>query len=101
MTLDFSNGSISGDGSDPVGAYTWTGIYDTNAETCQLKKTYVGAHSVEYSGYADENGIWGKWTIKKQRSGEFHIWPKKRGAGEDNTEVKKAVNEAAGIVVSG
>jgi hypothetical protein len=50
------------------------------------------------SRYADENGIWGKWAIKKWRSGEFHIWPKKRGAGENNEEVKEAVNEAAGTM---
>ncbi|MES1161383.1 MAG: hypothetical protein ABUM51_11535 [Bacteroidota bacterium] len=92
MTLDFSNGTIHGAGSDPVGVYTWTGTYDTKAETCQLAKTYVGAHSVEYSGYADENGIWGKWSIKKRSTGEFHIWPKKKGAGEDNEEIKEAVN---------
>ena len=98
MTLDFSNGSISGDGSDPIGADTWTGTYDTKAETCQLKKTYVGAHSVWYTGYADKNGIWGKWTIKKSRSGEFHIWPKKRGTGQNDVEVKEAVNEAAGTM---
>jgi hypothetical protein len=89
MTPDFSNGHISGSGSDPVGAYHWTGTYDTKAETCQLTKTYVGAHSVEYSGYADENGIWGKWAIKRWRSGEFHIWPKKMGSAEGNEENKR------------
>jgi len=54
----------------------------------------VGAHSVEYTGYADENGIWGKWSIKKGRAGEFHIWPKKKGAGEDNVGIKEEVKEA-------
>jgi len=100
MTLDFLNGSISGDGSDPVGSYTWTGTYDTKAETCHLKKTYPGAHTVEYSGYADENGIWGKWTIRKSRSGTFHVWPKKKGRGEDNEEVKEAVKVRAGTMFS-
>lgn len=92
MTLDFSSDRVTGSGSDPVGVYTWSGTYDTRSETCQLTKTYVGAHSVEYSGYVDENGIWGKWIIKKWRAGEFHIWPKKNGAGEENTEGKEAVN---------
>jgi hypothetical protein len=95
MTLDFANGMVTGSGSDPVGVYTWTGTYDTKAETCQLRKTYEGAHSVEYSGYADENGIWGKWKIMRT-TGEFHIWPKKRGEGEDSEQVKEAVNEGAG-----
>ena len=99
MTLDFSGGRITGSGSDPVGAYTWTGTYNTKAETCSLKKMYVGAHTVEYSGYADENGIWGKWNIRKVFTGEFHIWPKKQGVGGDEQEVKEAVNVAAGTMV--
>lgn len=99
MTLDFSGGRITGSGSDPVGNYTWTGTYDTKAETCSLKKTYPGSHSVEYSGYADENGIWGKWTIRKWSAGEFHIWPKKKGVSCYNEEVNKAVREAVNEVV--
>lgn len=93
MTLDFAGGHITGGGSDPVGAYTWTGTYDTKGETCSLQKTYPGSHSVEYSGYADENGIWGKWTIRKWLAGEFHIWPKKKDAASDNEEQKEAVND--------
>jgi hypothetical protein len=94
MTLDFANGQITGSGSDPIGAYTWTGTYDTTAETCKLKKTYPGAHSVEYTGYADENGIWGKWKIMIWRSGEFHIWPKKAGTAEGDENTNTAANEA-------
>ncbi|HXD78026.1 MAG TPA: hypothetical protein VN616_09485 [Puia sp.] len=88
MTLEFAGGHITGSGSDPVGAYTWTGTYDTKAETCALTKRYAGAHSVEYSGYADENGIWGKWSIRKMAAGAFHIWPKKSemGAGAEEEE---------------
>jgi hypothetical protein len=96
MTLDFSNGRITGSGSDPVGAYTWTGTYDPKAETCTLTKAYPGSHSVVYNGYADENGIWGKWNIRKLTSGEFHIWPKKKDRENENEEVEEAVNEAAG-----
>ena len=96
MTLDFSGGCITGSGSDPVGFHTWTGTYDTKAETCSLQKTYPGKHSVEYSGYADENGIWGKWTIRKHGAGEFHIWPKKKDASSDNTQEKKLAKEIAG-----
>jgi hypothetical protein len=91
MTLDFANGVISGAGSDPVGAYAWTGTYDTKAETCQLTKTYVGAHSVVYTGYADENGIWGKWKLA-WTTGDFHIWPKKNGTQGEEGEVKAAIN---------
>ena len=71
MTLDFCNGTVTGSGFDPVGGYTWTGGYDLKAETCRLTKTYLGGHSVEYSGYADENGIWGKWKLLGT-TGDFH-----------------------------
>lgn len=91
MTLDFSAGLITGSGSDPVGVYAWTGTYDTKAETCSLKKTYLGRHSVEYTGYADENGIWGKWIIPKMGAGEFHIWPKKNEMGTDDAVAQEEV----------
>jgi hypothetical protein len=100
MTLDFSGGTITGSGSDPVGAYAWTGSYDTKAETCTLRKTYVGKHSVEYSGYADENGIWGKWNIRNLSAGGFHIWPKKHGSGSDSEEEKEEVNETTLTMVN-
>jgi hypothetical protein len=99
MTLDFSNGSVTGSGSDPVGTYSWTGTYDTKAGTCSLIKTYPGSHSVEYSGDADENGIWGKWMIKRYSAGEFHIWPKKKGQEQDEEETKEAVKEATGKMI--
>jgi hypothetical protein len=97
MTLDFTNGHITGSGSDPVGSYTWTGTYDTKAETCRLTKTYLGAHSVDHTGYVDENGIWGKWKIKIWKSGDFHIWPKKTGTtgADENTNV--AANAIASV----
>jgi hypothetical protein len=94
MTLDFANGHVTGAGTDPIGPYPWTGTYDTEAETCTLKKNYPGAHSVDYSGYADENGIWGKWSIKIWRSGDFHIWPKKAGASDADENTNAAANVA-------
>jgi hypothetical protein len=99
MSLDFASGKVTGSGSDPVGAYIWSGTYDPKAETCQLTKQYVGAHSVEYSGYADENGIWGKWGIRSGRTGEFHIWPKKLGATDGEKEEKEAVQAKTGQMV--
>jgi len=92
MTLDFPGGRVTGTGSDPVGAYSWTGTYDTKAGTCSLKKTYSGRHSVEYKGYADENGIWGKWSIWiVVARGDFHIWPKKKGVGGGSEKENQAV----------
>ena len=90
MTLEFAGGRITGAGSDPVGAYTWTGSYDTKAGTCSIKKTYPGRHSVQYKGNADENGIWGNWSIWIILArGDFHIWPKRKGAGDKGEEEKE------------
>jgi len=33
-----------------------------------------------------------KWTLRQTR-GEFHIWPKKNGAGDDGEEAKETVKE--------
>lgn len=102
MTLEFSGGRITGAGSDPVGAYTWTGSYDAIAGTCSLKKTYPGRHSVQYKGYADENGIWGSWNIWFILArGDFHIWPKMKGVGESDEEEKEAAAVRAGGMVVG
>ncbi len=98
MTLDFSNGSISGAGSDPVGVHSWTGNYDTKAGTCQLTKIYPGSHSVFYSGYVDENGIWGKWRIIWM-TGDFHIWPKKKDIQEEAEIVKESINVMEAVAV--
>lgn len=90
-TLEFSNGKVSGSGSDPIGAFAWSGHYDVKAETCHMTKFYMGKHVVYYDGYADENGIWGSWTISNNWRGKFHIWPKGRGQfGEEVAAMEEA-----------
>lgn len=81
--LNFADGTVTGSGSDPVGAFVWQGVYDTKEQTCNMTKQYIGRHRVMYTGHADETGIWGTWNIRGSLSGEFHIWPKKR---EDEAE---------------
>ena len=91
--LHFAAGEISGEGSDPVGSFSWSGKYDTEAGTCSLVKQYHHAHAVIYHGHADENGIWGRWHIGIWGNGGFHIWPKKQEACQEEavatTTVKK------------
>lgn len=90
--LNFSQGVITGGGSDEVGAFNWRGSYDTKALTCQMTKHY-SSHTVDYQGYVDENGIWGNWRIDDFNRGGFHIWPKKGGEEEEEVESEKAEEE--------
>lgn len=86
--LNFKAGVVTGGGSDPVGAFTWKGAYDTKALTCQMTK-YYASHTVSYNGHVDENGIWGTWQISSYTKGGFHIWPKKGGNEEEEVEAQE------------
>lgn len=89
IVLNFTDGIISGGGTDPVGGFEWSGNYDTRQETCTIVKQYHGQHSVYYNGYADENGIWGNWSIHSYWNGHFHIWPKKTNSNQQEQTEKK------------
>ena len=93
FSLNFRNGHITGAGSDDVGAFSWKGSYDKNALTCQMTK-YYPTHEVHYKGHADENGIWGTWTIGYYMKDGFHIWPKKN---EKSEEAEAVVSESVTI----
>jgi len=75
LTIKFLNGRIDGSGTDDVGAFSWTGVYDLVVMRCTVFKTY-NSHRVIYHGHIDENGIWGNWEIPPFDKGGFHIWPK-------------------------
>lgn len=77
----FSNSQIQGAGSDDVGGFSWRGTYDLTNMTCQLTKCY-STHSVDYSGFIDEQGIWGQWKLFRM-TGWFHLWPAKSGKEEE------------------
>lgn len=117
FSLDFKKGIVSGRGSDDVGGFSWKGTYNSESFTVQMTKQY-GTHTIEYSGHADENGIWGKWTYgtddsMKQLSpelvknimeafadkmnGGFHIWPRQneQSSVESEVEVKTLKKELA------
>jgi hypothetical protein len=86
LFLDFSNGIVSGDGHDDVGAFVIQGQYDASACECHWTKTYVGAHDVYYRGYREGKGIWGTWEIGLFARGGFHIWPRQAGEGETKSQ---------------
>ena len=79
LGLKFRHGLITGGGRDNGGLFTVRGTYDTEEGRCALSKRYDG-YEVEYDGYIDDNGIWGRWTIRYEPAapddkGHFHIWP--------------------------
>ena len=95
-TLTFTDGIISGSGSDEVGTFTFSGTYTTSDYKVTMRKTYH-THSLLYEGNADENGIWGKWSFPALKfvSAGFHIWPKKGEAEsiKEALEVEEAIEE--------
>jgi hypothetical protein len=88
FSLNFKKGKISGNGSDDVGSFSWSGTYDINGLTAQITKQYHDRHSVVYHGNVDENGIWGHWLMYGYKGG-FHIWPKKNEEKAAEEEVMK------------
>ncbi len=86
--LNFSAGQVSGSGSDDVGTFTWSGNYNVKTYAVELVKSYA-THRVFYRGMADENGIYGQWSIPAFTSGGFHLWP--RTGQEEEEEVAEEV----------
>jgi hypothetical protein len=83
IRLTFRDGKLSGEGRDRVGAFVMTGRYDVKDGRCSWTKQYLGRHAIEYQGYNEGKGIWGRWFFKPSRAwhGGFHIWPVGSGAG--------------------
>lgn len=92
FNLDFRNGIIQGSGGDDIGPFRWTGTYDAELGKVEMTKHYLGRHTVEYDGRADDNGIYGSWTVSGMRGG-FHIWPQGRGISDKNEEEKTEIND--------
>jgi hypothetical protein len=86
MQLHFQAGVMQGGGRDRVGAFVVEGNYELTGGRCHWTKTYVGRHSVFYSGYNEGKGIWGTWELPNEppanAKGGFHIWPEGLGDGE-------------------
>jgi hypothetical protein len=82
MTLDmtFRDGGLEAQGRDRVGAFTFSGTYDTSDGKCRWTKQYRGKHRVSYAGVNEGKGIWGVWEIRLlwglyHDRGVFHLWP--------------------------
>lgn len=82
LRLTFEVGRLTGSGSDDVGPFSIHGRYDPTSLECTWQKAYVGGHSVDYRGWREGKGIWGRWTIGTSASGGFHVWPVSVEAGE-------------------
>ncbi len=88
LRLSFLDGVICGEGTDDVGTFLIHGRYDAASRECDWIKTYPGSHQVNYHGFREGKGIWGRWDIGLFGQGGFHIWP--LGEGHDATAVVKA-----------
>jgi hypothetical protein len=89
LHLEFSAGSVSGDGNDDIGRFLIRGKYDAATRECHWTKTYPGSHDVYYRGFREGKGIWGTWEIGIRYHGGFHIWPK----GEQESETTSEASE--------
>jgi hypothetical protein len=86
LHLTFAQGRISGNGVDDIGRFLIRGRYDTQSRECYWTKSYIGSHDVFYRGFREGKGIWGTWQIAIQFRGGFHIWPRRAGDGEAQSE---------------
>jgi hypothetical protein len=79
LELSFCEGKMTGEGRDKIGAFVIVGTYSVEDGKATFDKTYVGRHTILYSGFNEGKGIWGTWLYRErqyQATGGFHIWPK-------------------------
>jgi hypothetical protein len=93
LRLTFRQGTIRGDGRDPVGPFTLDGTYDVKDGQCWWTKRYLAKHAVSYRGFNEGKGIWGVWEIPPTGHGGFHIWPAGRGDSAPESELAAEVRE--------
>lgn len=86
--IKFTGGTLFGEGTDEIGAFTFSGWYAEDTGDCAWVKRYVGAHDVDYRGARDGKGIWGTWRVGAFRGG-FHLWPE-----QEETAVLTARHDA-------
>jgi hypothetical protein len=97
LHLDFSGGSVTGDGNDDVGRFLIRGRFDSANCECHWTKTYPGSRDVYYRGFREGKGIWGTWEIGIFAHGGFHIWPKGERDGQTTTAAAEASAPAEAI----
>jgi hypothetical protein len=96
LELQFTNGVMTGTGSDSLGQFTVRGSYRANDGEVTWTKRYYGRPRVFYRGFREGKGIWGTWEIPQYERSGFHIWPV--GAGGPVNEI--ATNEDEITVVA-
>jgi hypothetical protein len=76
LRMQFKEGKVTASGSDVVGDFVFTGRYELSDGRCELIKSYLGQHDVEYRGQNQDDGLWlwGVWELDGERGG-FHLWP--------------------------
>lgn len=83
LVFRLSEGLIEGEGTDIVGAFTFSGQYDSDGFVTMVKQ-YVGQHQVLYQGrYDGEGTISGLWSIGQWDSGAFALRPEAFDVAED------------------
>ena len=92
LHLTFTNGLMTGDGSDNIGPFVIAGHYSSSTRDCEWVKTYPGSHVVFYRGFREGPGIWGIWDIPPCGSGGFQIWPRKVDEGESSAATTEAAH---------
>ena len=76
FTLRFAEGSVTGQGRDIVGRFTFSGSYDEITGAVRMVKQYIGRHQVLYVGQPDGEGcIQGTWRISETDKGPFLLRP--------------------------
>ncbi len=76
LILRFAAGTVSGDGLDWVGPFSFRGEYDQATGEVRMIKQYLGKHQVLYVGRPDgEGSIQGTWSIGTVDSGPFLLRP--------------------------
>jgi len=97
----FAAGKMSSGGNDDVGPFKIRGDYSAQTLECSWTKTDIGAHSVFYRGFRESKGIGGTWDMGPMNHGGFHIWPKRAGEDEgetEPTEQSEPVSETGGEI---
>lgn len=90
LNLRFAmDGSIHGEGVDDVARFVIEGRFDVAMSVARWTKSYVGMHSVEYSGIYCQRVICGDWTLGRATGG-FWIWP---GRLENSAEEQSELGE--------
>jgi hypothetical protein len=67
-----ADGTVYGEGSDPVGAFTLIGTVGDAGDVAFVKQ-YEGAHAVNYNGQLTGGNIAGNWEIPDNCGGTFEL----------------------------